>query len=61
MTDIYPDGPFLFEGADARAAWRQIMPTLIVGKMKGEQGVIWKGHIWTADDGSRLVQVRGYH
>lgn len=61
LTSMYPDGLFLFLDGDAFEAWTQILPRLVVGKVGSQHDLIWKGHVWVADDASRLVQVEGYH
>lgn len=61
VTDVYPDGTFLFEHEPARDAWTRIRPLLIVGDVRRTQGLGWVGRVWSTDDGSRLVYLEGYH
>ena len=60
-TNIDPDGLYLFEGEIARRAWRVIAPRLVVGKPPRVRDLQWVGHVWTADDGSRLLYFDGSH
>lgn len=61
VTDIYPDGMYMFEGEAAREAWKEILPRLVVGKRPEMRDLQWVGHVWAADDGALLLVFDGAH
>lgn len=61
VTNVYPDGLYLFEGETARRAWHAILPRLVAGKPQRVRDLQWVGHVWTADDGSTLLYLDGSH
>ncbi|WP_344097023.1 hypothetical protein [Microbacterium deminutum] len=52
---------YLFEDEAARRAWPTLLPRLIVGKPPPVRDLRWVGHIWTAEDGSKMLFFNGSH
>lgn len=50
-----------FAGDDARQAWSQIVPRLVVAKVPPPQDLQWVGHVWASDDGETLLVFYGEH
>lgn len=61
VTDVYPEGMVIYEGAAASAAWKQIAPRLVLGKRPRVRDLQWVGHIWLSEQGHPLLYFAGKH
>lgn len=61
VTDAYPDGLVLYDGADALKQWVKIVPRLAVGRTGRVVDLQWMGHVWRTDDGMSLLRLEGRH